>query len=118
MLLHMQNAHNDEQTTNETSSLSRICLRHPDRKLASESRKIVLPVGLGDTLKLVLFLLSSFGMINILMKLTGNDRQLTLMAYEFEEPFAALMSSSARHSAIDFTLRKADSRVYISRSLS
>ena len=33
------------------------------------------------------------------------------MAYEFEEPFAALMSSSARHSAMDLTLRNADSRV-------
>jgi hypothetical protein len=37
----------------------------------------------------------------------------TLMAYEFDDPFAALMSSSARHSAIDFTLRNADSRVWI-----
>ena len=36
----------------------------------------------------------------------------TLMAYELDEPIAALMSSSARHSAIDLTLRKADSRVY------
>lgn len=36
----------------------------------------------------------------------------TLMAYELDEPLAALMSSSARHSAIDLTLRKADSRVY------
>lgn len=36
---------------------------------------------------------------------------LTLIAYEFDEPFAALMSSSARHSATDLTLRKADSRV-------
>lgn len=35
----------------------------------------------------------------------------TLMAYELEEPFAALMSSSARHSATDLTLRNADSRV-------
>lgn len=35
----------------------------------------------------------------------------TLMAYEFEEPFAALMSSSAKHSATDLTLRNADSRV-------
>jgi hypothetical protein len=35
------------------------------------------------------------------------------MAYEFEEPFAALISSSARHSATDLTLRKALSRVYI-----
>ena len=37
---------------------------------------------------------------------------LALMAYELDEPLAALMSSSARHSAIDFTLRNADSRVY------
>lgn len=37
----------------------------------------------------------------------------TLMAYEFDDPFAALMSSSARHSAMDLTLRNADSRVYI-----
>jgi len=36
----------------------------------------------------------------------------TLIAYELDEPLAALMSSSARHSAIDLTLRKADSRVY------
>ena len=36
---------------------------------------------------------------------------LTLIAYEFDEPFAALMSSSARHSATDLTLRNADSRV-------
>ena len=35
----------------------------------------------------------------------------TLMAYELDEPFAALMSSSARHSATDLTLRNADSRV-------
>ena len=40
-------------------------------------------------------------------------RVQTLMAYEFDDPFAALMSSSARHSAIDFTLRNADSRVWI-----
>ena len=38
---------------------------------------------------------------------------LALMAYELDEPLAALMSSSAKHSAIDFTLRNADSRVYI-----
>lgn len=36
----------------------------------------------------------------------------TLIAYEFDEPLAALISSSARHSAMDLTLRKADSRVY------
>jgi hypothetical protein len=35
----------------------------------------------------------------------------TLIAYELDEPFAAFMSSSARHSATDFTLRNADSRV-------
>lgn len=35
----------------------------------------------------------------------------TLMAYELDEPFAALISSSARHSAMDLTFRKADSRV-------
>ena len=35
------------------------------------------------------------------------------MAYELDEPFAALMSSSARHSAIDLTLRNADSRVCV-----
>lgn len=40
-----------------------------------------------------------------------SKNELTLMAYEFDEPFAALMSSSARHSAMDFTLRNADSRV-------
>lgn len=39
------------------------------------------------------------------------------MAYEFEEPFAALISSSAKHSATDFTLRKADSRVYTMHSV-
>lgn len=42
----------------------------------------------------------------------------TFMAYEFDEPFAALMSSSARHSATDFTLRKADSRVWTSDEVS
>lgn len=35
----------------------------------------------------------------------------TLIAYELDEPFAALMSSSAKHSATDLTLRNADSRV-------
>ena len=40
------------------------------------------------------------------------EEELTLMAYEFDEPLAALMSSSARHSAMDLTLRNADSRVY------
>lgn len=40
------------------------------------------------------------------------------MAYEFEEPFAALISSSAKHSATDLTLRKADSRVYTMCSVS
>ena len=44
--------------------------------------------------------------------------KLTLMAYELEEPLAALMSSSARHSAIDLTLRKADSRVYLNQVIS
>ena len=39
------------------------------------------------------------------------------MAYELEEPLAALMSSSARHSAIDLTLRKADSRVWAKDAL-
>lgn len=33
-----------------------------------------------------------------------------LMAYELEDPFAALISSSARHSAMVLMLRKADSR--------
>jgi hypothetical protein len=33
------------------------------------------------------------------------------MAYEFEDPFAAFINSSARHSAMDLTLRNADSRV-------
>lgn len=42
---------------------------------------------------------------------SDDERILALMAYEFDEPLAALMSSSARHSAIDFTLRNADSRV-------
>jgi hypothetical protein len=37
----------------------------------------------------------------------------TLIAYELDEPLAALMSSSARHSAMDFTFRNAESRVYI-----
>jgi hypothetical protein len=41
-----------------------------------------------------------------------NAEKRTLMAYELDEPFAALISSSARHSAMDLTLRKADSRVY------
>jgi hypothetical protein len=35
------------------------------------------------------------------------------MAYELEEPLAALASSSARHSEMDLTLWKADSRVYV-----
>ena len=34
-----------------------------------------------------------------------------MIAYEFDEPFAALISSSAKHSAIDFTFLNADSRV-------
>lgn len=42
---------------------------------------------------------------------TRSSSSFFLIAYEFEEPLAALMSSSARHSATDFTLRKADSRV-------
>jgi len=37
----------------------------------------------------------------------------TLMAYEFDEPLAALMSSSARHSAIEFMLQNADSWVFL-----
>jgi len=41
----------------------------------------------------------------------------TLMAYELEDPFAALISSSARHSAIDLTLRKAESRVYMQKTM-
>jgi hypothetical protein len=40
-------------------------------------------------------------------------RMRTLMAYELDEPFAALMSSSARHSAMDLTFRNADSRVCV-----
>jgi len=68
------------------------------------------PVGLGDTFELVLFLLQE-SCISA-RAITGTSPYPTLMAYEFEEPLAALISSSARHSAIDFTLRNADSRVY------
>jgi hypothetical protein len=35
----------------------------------------------------------------------------TSMAHEFDDPLAALMSSSARHSAMDLTFQKARSRV-------
>lgn len=42
---------------------------------------------------------------------SDDDDKHTLIAYEFDEPLAALMSSSAKHSAMDFTFRKADSRV-------
>jgi hypothetical protein len=45
------------------------------------------------------------------MILVDIERVLTLIAYELDEPFAALMSSSARHSATDLTLRNALSRV-------
>jgi hypothetical protein len=38
----------------------------------------------------------------------------TLIAYEFDDPFAAFISSSAKHSAIDLTFRNADSRVCVS----
>ena len=41
----------------------------------------------------------------------------TLMAYELDDPFAALISSSAKHSAMDLTLRNADSRVYKDRMI-
>ena len=47
--------------------------------------------------------------------ITDDRTNPTLIAYEFEEPLAALISSSARHSAIDFTLRNADSRVYVTK---
>jgi hypothetical protein len=40
------------------------------------------------------------------------------MAKEFELPFAALISSSAKHSAIVFTFRNADSRAPVVRSQS
>ena len=46
---------------------------------------------------------------------TRSSSSFFLMAYELDEPLAALISSSARHSAIDLTLRKADSRVYVNR---
>ena len=42
---------------------------------------------------------------------TRSSSSFFLMAYELEEPFAALVSSSARHSATDLVLWKADSRV-------
>jgi hypothetical protein len=46
--------------------------------------------------------------------------QLTLIAYELDDPLAALINSSARHSATDLTFRNALSRVwqgeYVSRS--
>merc|ERR1712225_134399 len=41
---------------------------------------------------------------------TRSSSSFFLMAYELEEPLAALMSSSARHSATDLMLRKAASR--------
>lgn len=37
---------------------------------------------------------------------TRSNSSFFLMAYEFDEPFAALINSSARHSAIDLTFRK------------
>ena len=45
------------------------------------------------------------------VSLEGRGVLRTLMAYEFDDPLAALMSSSARHSAMDLTFRKAESRV-------
>lgn len=41
---------------------------------------------------------------------TRSSSSFFLIAYEFEEPLAALISSSARHSAIVFMLRNAASR--------
>ena len=46
---------------------------------------------------------------------TRSSSSFFLMAYELDEPLAALINSSARHSAIDLTLRKADSRVCVDK---
>ena len=51
--------------------------------------------------------------IHLLYRLAFATRSISsffLMAYELEEPLAALISSSARHSAMVLMLRKADSR--------
>jgi hypothetical protein len=70
-----------------------------------------LPIGLGHALQLVFFLQVRSVAAGIQRREERSGQKRTLMAYELDEPFAALMSSSARHSAIDFTLRNADSRV-------
>ena len=46
---------------------------------------------------------------------TRSSSSFFLMAYELEDPLAALASSSARHSEMDLTLWKADSRVCTQR---
>jgi hypothetical protein len=75
-----------------------------------------LPVRFGHTLQFVFFLEKcGYSRINghAGMENKGRRRgEQTLMAYEFEDPFAAFINSSARHSAMDLTLRNADSRVW------
>jgi hypothetical protein len=69
------------------------------------------PIRLCDTFQLVFFLLH-WRCLFVRVSLEGSGGVLrTLMAYEFDDPLAALMSSSARHSAMDLTFRKAESRV-------
>ena len=50
-----------------------------------------------------------------LLLATRSSSSFFLMAYELEDPLAALASSSARHSEMDLTLWKADSRVCTQR---
>ena len=51
-----------------------------------------------------------YGVYRLLLA-TRSSSSFFLMAYELEDPLAALASSSARHSEMDLTLWKADSRV-------
>jgi len=63
-------------------------------------------VRLGDTLELILFLKQW-----LIERRKDKVKPNTLIAYEFDDPLAALINSSAKHSAMDLTLRKAESRV-------
>jgi len=68
------------------------------------------PIGLCHTFQLILFLVKAEVRSEHYLLISGGQLR-TLIAYEFDDPFAALINSSAKHSAIDLTLRKADSRV-------
>jgi hypothetical protein len=85
-----------------------------------KTKERVSPIGFGYPLELIFFLYEGEGMISVAgmhrsdldASEIGKEKLIrTLIAYEFEEPLAALMSSSARHSAMDLTLRNAESRV-------